>query len=211
MNIMTSKPDKIKGAFFGSTETELNQFFAGPGEVVFDTDYLTFKNYLFDNSFVSINSKITAKDIINICVTSYPPTIRIDNELIFISAEYRQAISAFADRNKISLSERVELWDWILEPFLDTEFTDEHKERLYNLLEKYGLGRQTVDNLRETVKEQMMKYNFDTMIWEWEMFGALDVLLAMRPKLNAADFNYFYKHVMEIALRPDATDEKRSH
>jgi hypothetical protein len=208
---MTSKPDKIKGAFFGSTETEMKQFFAGLGEVTFDTASLTFKNYPFDNSFVSVNSKISSKDIINICIKSAPPTIRIGNELIFISAEHRQELSAFADRNKISLSDRVELWDWILEPFLDTEFTDEHKESLYNLLEKYELSRQTVDNLRETVKEQMMKYNFDTMIWEWGMFGALDVLQAMRPKLNAADFNSFYKQVMEIALRPDGTDEKPSH
>ena len=129
------------------------------------------------------------------------------HELIFISAEHKQDLSAFADRNKISLFERVELWAWILEPFLDTEFTDEHKERLYNLLEKYELNRQTVDCLRETVKEQMMKYNFDTMLWEWGMFGALDVLQAMRPKLSSADFNSFYKHVMEIALRPDSMDE----
>src|SRR3954468_12444593 len=108
---MTSKPDKIKGAFFGSTETEMKQFFTSIGEVTFDTESLTFKNYLFDNSFVSANSKITSKDIVNICVKSAPPTIRIGNELIFISAEHREALSAFADRNRISLFDRVELWD----------------------------------------------------------------------------------------------------
>lgn len=49
-----------------------------------------------------------------------------------------------------------------------TEFSDGHKESLYNLLEKYRLNNQTVDHLRETVREKMMKYNFYTMIWEWE-------------------------------------------
>ena len=208
---MTSKLDKIKGAFFASTETEMKQFFANLGEVTFDMESLTFKNYPFGNSFVSVNSKITLKDIVNICIKSAPPTIRVGNELIFISAEHRQELSVFADRNKISLSDRVELWDWILEPFLDTELTDEHKERLYSLLEKYDLDRQNVDRLRETVKEQMMKYNFDTMLWEWGMFGALDVLQAMKPKLNPEDFNSFYKQVMEIALRPDSMNEKPSH
>lgn len=208
---MRSKPDKIKGAFFGSTETEMKQFFFDLGEVIFDMESLTFKNYPFDNSFVSVNSKITSKEIVNICIKSAPPTIRVGDELIFISAKHREELSAFADRNKIFLSDRVELWDWILEPFLDTEFTDEHKERLYSLLEKYDLDRQNVDRIRETVKEQMMKYNFDTMLWEWVMFGALDVLQAMKPKLKPEDFNSFYKQVMEIALRPDSMVEKPSH
>ncbi|NJM90271.1 MAG: hypothetical protein HC847_27170 [Hydrococcus sp. RU_2_2] len=155
--------------------------------------------------------KIISGDIVNICIKSAPPTIRVNNELIFVSAKYRQELSDFAERNKIPLSDRVELWDWILEPFLDTEFTDEHKERLYGILEKYDLNRQSVDHLREIVKEQMMKYNFDTMLWEWGMFGALDVLQAMKPKLNTEDFNSFYNQVMEIALRPDSMDEPPSH
>lgn len=208
---MTSKFNENKGAFFGSTEKELKQFFVHLGQVIFDADSLTFKNYPFDNSVVSVNSRITSKDILNVCIKSAPPTIRVDNELLFISAEHKNDLEVFANRNKIELSDRVELWDWILEPFLDTEFTDEQKERLYGLLEKYQLSRQTVDQLRETVKEQMMKYNFDTMLWEWGMFGALDVLQAMRPKLNPTDFDSFYKQVMEIALRPDTIDEKPSH
>jgi hypothetical protein len=208
---MTSKSDNSKGASFGSTETELKAFFVNLGQVTFDITSLTFRNYPFDNSVVSANSEISSKDMINICLKSAPPTIKVSNELIFISAEHKQDLAAFANRNKISLCERVELWDWILEPFLDTDFTDEHKERLYRLLERYELNRQTVDHLRETVKEQMMKYNFDTMLWEWGMFGALDVLQAMRPKLNSEDFNSFYKQVMEIALRPDSIDEKPSH
>lgn len=205
---MTSKPDKIKGAFFGSTETEMKQFFLGLGQVTFNAASITFKKYLFENSVISATSTIPSGDILNICIKSTPPTIRIGNELIFISAVYKENLTAFAERNKIQLSARPELWDWILEPFLDTEFTDEYKERIYNLLGKYELSRQTVDHLRQTVKEQMMKYNFDTMLWEWGALGALDVLKAMRPKLNFADFNSFYKQVMEIALRPDTVGKK---
>jgi hypothetical protein len=208
---MSLKSNENKGAFFGSTEAELKAFFVNLGKVEFGINSLTFRNYPFDNSVISVSSQITSKDVISICIKSAPPTIKVDNELIFISAKYKSELAAFAARNKIPLSDRVEIWDWILEPFLDTEFTDEDKGRLYDLLEKYKLDKQTVDNIRETVKEQMMKYNFDTMLWEWVKFGALDVLQAMRPKLNAGDFALFYKQVMEIALRPDSVHEKPVH
>jgi hypothetical protein len=216
MNILkqifrNSKSDERKGAFFGSTERELKQFFVDLGQVTFGSDFLAFKNYPFEHSVVSTNQTIASKGILNVCIKSSPPTIRVDNDLIFISAMQKQDLAEFADRNKIPLSDRPELWDWILEPFLDTEFDDEHKERIYILLEKYQLDRLTVDCLRRTVKEQMMKYNFDTMLWEWGMFGALDVLEAMRPNLSTENFKAFYKQVMEIALRPDTIDQKPSH
>ncbi|MDF2188085.1 hypothetical protein [Paraflavitalea sp. CAU 1676] len=204
---MSSKSDKAKGAFFGSTERELEQFFVGLGEVSFGEDAVTFKNYPFDKSSASVKIEITSKDIINICTKTAPPTIRVGDELIFVSAEHRQELNDFAVRHKIPVVDRVELWDWILEPFLDTEFPKEQEDRTYWLLERYALSRQEVDLLRKTVKDQMMKYNFDTMIWEWVTFGALDVLTAMRPKLTPEDFNSFYKQVIEIAIRPDSMNK----
>ncbi len=207
----TSKSGEGKDASFGLTETEMKQFSVDLGQVTFDADALTFKNYPFAQSVASSNSIIASKDILNVCIKSFPPTIRVNNDLIFISAERQQDLESFAGRNNILLFDRPEIWGWILDPFLDTEFTDEHRERLYNLLEKYELDRQTVDKLRETVKEQMMKYNFDTMLWEWQMFGALDVLQAVRPKLNSEDFEGFYKLVMDIAIRPDTMDNKLTY
>jgi len=196
----------MKGAFFDSSEEELQQFLIPLGNVSFDSNSIRFDNYPFGPSIVTIDPLVKASDIINISTKSYRPTIRIGNELIFIHAAQREVLARFAEQNNIQLVDRPELWDWILEPFLDTEFTNEDKQRLYGLLLQFHLSRADVDGLRARVKGQMMKYNFDTMLWEWQMFSALDVLKAMRPKLSAAEFKEFYKEVMEIALRPDVNE-----
>jgi hypothetical protein len=204
---MNSDPNKITGAFLGSTAKEIKQFFAGPGSITFGSDYLEFSDYPFEHSIAFTKPIITAGDIINICVNSAPPTVRVGNELLFISAVNKEELAGFAERNKIKCSDRVDLWEFILEPFLDTEFTDARKEFLYCVLEKYEVDRKTVDYLRETVKKQMMKYNFDTMLWEWVSLGASDVLQAMKPKLPSSEFNSFYQQVMDIALRPDSSGD----
>jgi len=197
------KPMKGDSAELGSTSTEIKNFFADFGEVTFNDDTVIFDSYPFSNATASTKPVITAKEIINICIKAVPPTIRVGDELLYVSAVRRQELTSFAERNGILLYDRHELWDCILEPFLDTEFTEETCERIYTVLAKYNLDRQTVDAWRKRVREQMIKYNFDSMLWEWGMFSSMDVLLAMRPKLSSADFNLFYKEVMEIALRPD--------
>jgi hypothetical protein len=61
--------------------------------------------------------------------------------------------------------------------------------------------------LRAEVEIQMLKYNFDTMLWEWGGFSACDVLRAMRTKYNENEFREFYKRVMKIALLNEKTSE----
>jgi hypothetical protein len=99
------------------------------------------------------------------------------------------------------------IWEMILEPFLDTEFTDDTNQRLNSNLEKFGLSKDHVDDLRKEVKTQMLKYNFDTMIWEWGGLDASDVLKAMRTKYKSDEFKDFYKRVMKISLLTQKTDE----
>ena len=44
----------------------------------------------------------------------------------------------------------------------------------------------------------MLKYNFDTMLWEWISLGLPDVLQAMRVKYSDEEFEEFYKRAMTI-------------
>ena len=196
------------GSLFGASPRELKQFSVGLGKVSFNNEAISFENYPFENSIASIKGLIPSEDILSICTSTHPPTIRVGNELLFIAAEHKQDLFSFAKHNNLPLINRPELWDWILEPFLDTAFSDEVKARTYTRLAEYALTRQETDELRDQVGRQMMKYNFDTMLWEWGMFSALDVLLAMRPKLKRAAFKLFYDRVMEIAMRPDAKINK---
>jgi hypothetical protein len=127
-----------------------------------------------------------------------------------LSAEKKTELENFATKNNIKTVERPMIWEWILEPFLDTEFTPETDQRLTNLLENYGLTVDKVKTLRAEVETQMLKYNFDTMLWEWGGLGASDVLRAMRTKYNKDEFKDFYKRVMTIGLLTKKSDSERS-
>jgi len=170
------------------------------GESIIEDDFIEITNYPFEPSIAYRQTHFSAKEIRNIDYKSYPPTIQIDNELIFLSAEKRTELEIFAQNNDMKLIERQDIWGWILEPFLDTEFADDENTHLMKLLNEYGLTENMVSEIRNKVGPQMIKYNFDTMLWEWVNLGASDVLRAMRLKLDKSDFRDFYKQVMEIAL-----------
>ena len=183
---------------FSTPEEEIKQMFISLGKVIIESDTI----YLIDYPFKS-HRKVPCKDIINIDITAAPPTIRVGNELLFISATEKGRLTEFAQANHLPLVDRADIWDWLLVPFLDTEYSDEMHQRLNNLLSKYGLNKEKVAEIRQEVNPQMFKYNFDTMLWEWVHLGALDVLGAMRAKYTPGDFADFYRRVMDIALLAD--------
>ena len=68
-------------------------------------------------------------------------------------------------------------------------------------MNKGGISNDEINSIRNEVKDQMMKYNFDTMLWEWGGLGLEDVLAAMRAKYNKVKFDDFFKRAMEIQFR----------
>ncbi len=52
--------------------------------------------------------------------------------------------------------------------------------------------------IRKEVSQQMYRYNFDTMLWEWISLGLLDVLQAMRVAYSDRAFEEFYNKAMAI-------------
>jgi len=183
-----------------TSKTEVRDLLVSLGQLTIGDDFLKIENYPFEPSVAYRQPIFKANQINNIDFKSYPPTVRIGDELIFLTAEEKIKLEEFAKRNNIKTVERPMIWDWILEPFLDTEYTIETDQRLTRLLEKFGLTIDQVNSLRAEVETQMFKYNFDTMLWEWCGLGASDVLRAMRTKYNKEEFRDFYKRVMAIAL-----------
>jgi hypothetical protein len=190
------------GRPFGSTDEEIKQFSSNWGQVIINDTTITFHNYPFNPSIAYGDKTFIASDIKNIDLESAPPTLQIGTELIFISAILRDKLKEFATKNNVPTIQQPRIWNWILEPFLDTEFTDENETMLNNILAQYGLTKPEISTIRSFVRDQMMKFNFDTMLWNWTGFSAVDVLFAMRPRLSDADFNIFYSEVMRIALLP---------
>lgn len=187
---------------FSTPKEEVMQLFAPLGEVLIQPAGITFTAYPFQPALVCKQTTITASDIINIGINAAPPSIRIGNELIFVPATLKRELLFYANRHQIPLVERGYIWDLLLEPFLDTEYTPETHQRLNGILAGYGLSAETIQVIREEVRIQMLKYNFDTMLWEWVSLGLLDVLSAMRPQYDTDQFADFYRRAMEIALLP---------
>lgn len=185
---------------FSSSKSEVKELLISMGQLIISDKFLKIENYPFEPSIAYKQTIFRGEQIGDIDFKSCPPTIRVGDELIFLTREKKDELEEFAKRNNIKTVERPMIWGWILEPFLDTEFTLEADNRLTKLLGSYGLTADKIKSLRTEVKIQMLKYNFDTMLWEWGGFDASDVLRAMRTKYNKDEYQNFYKQVMEIAL-----------
>lgn len=188
---------------FTTTKDEIRKMMVDLGAFSIDPDKIRIEHYPFEPSKVYGSVELFPQNIINIDVSARPLTLRTCDELIFFPATEIEKLSKFALAHQIPVVERVDIWGWLLEPFLDTEYTEETHQKLAILLSKYGLGETQVLLIRNEVATQMFKYNFDTMLWEWCCLGANDVLRAMRVKYNAEEFLDFYWRAMSICLLPD--------
>ena len=196
----TNKSPNDSWTMFSTSKSEVKELLVSNGQLTIGDDYLKIVNYPFEPSVAYRQKIFKTNQIDDIDFKSYPPTFRIGNELIFLPSEKKVELEDFAKKNNIKTVERPMIWNWILEPFLDTELTTDTDQRLTKLLENYSLTTDQVKSLREEVEIQMLKYNFDTMLWEWEGLDASDVLLAMRTKYKKSEYVDFYSRVMKIAL-----------
>jgi hypothetical protein len=179
----------------------MKDFFCGIGAAEIRESSIRITNYPFEPSLVYPEKEITANEIDEIHPDEFPPTLKIGGDLIFISREQIEELKAFAERNAIKTTKRNSNWNFITEPFLDTEFDEGQKRKTIELLEKNGVPERETNELRELVGAAMYKYNFDTMLWEWVNLGLLDVLSAMRATLSADEFREFYRRALEIEQR----------
>lgn len=175
--------------------------FCGIGESEVYKNEIRIKNYPFKPSSVFPKKTIRAEEVDALFWDAYPPLIKLKDDCIFISREYSDELKQFAEVNDVRTFKPIWNWQWILEPYLDTEYTEETHKGLLKLLDEKGIPLEEVASLRSEVKDQMIKYNFDTMLWEWGSLGLLDVLAAMRVKYKAKKFEDFYKRAMEIQFR----------
>jgi len=202
------KKPSASWTMFSTSKSEVKELLVSMGQLTIGEDFLKIENYPFEPSIAYKQTIFKTNQIDDIDIKAYPPTFRVGNDLIYLTSEKKVELEEFAIRNNILIVERTWIWDWILEPFLDTEYTAETDERLTKLLMKYGLTTDQVSSLRAEVETQMLKYNFDTMLWEWSGFDASDVLRAMRTKYDKNEFENFYKRVMEIALITKKTGDE---
>lgn len=161
-------------------------------------------NYPFEPSLVYPEKRIDAKEIISISTEFGMARVILKEDIIFISAEKKEALTSFANHNNIPLSPYSWNWDWILEPYLDTELTQENKEQIESRLLENGFSKTEIETIRKEVGKQMFHYNFSTMLWEWCSLSLPDVLSAMNALYTKEKFREFYKKALEIEKRNDS-------
>jgi len=194
---------------FKSDENQRLEMMSDNSSFTFHRDRIIIDSYPFKPSIAFKNNTITPKIIDSIDLKSFPPTIKINEELIFIPATQKKDLETFAEIHNIKIVQRNDLWSWILEPFLDTEYTAETDDRMNTLLSRHGLSKDDIKALRTEVKDQMLIYNFDTMLWEWCDLGLKDVLKAMRTKYSDEEFRSFYLKAMSISQLPENSPPSR--
>ncbi len=190
-----------RGRFFSATPYELKNFLCEWGKCKIGEDSILIYDYKFEPSKAYPQIEIHKQDITSITLSSNPPKLHYQDDWIFIPDEYEEELEKFIKNNKITVTKENYTWSFILEPFLDTEFSEESKESRLQCLEELGVDRLEVQKIREQVSEQMYKYNFDTFLWEWCSLNLLDVLLAMSVKYNQEEFREFYQYAMDIENR----------
>ncbi|WP_378183798.1 hypothetical protein [Aquimarina sp. SS2-1] len=165
---------------------------------------ISINNYPFKPSIVYPESIVKAAEINSICIDFGYLKIMIKDDIVFLAADKKEALKTFAEKNDIPLIPYSWNWDWILEPYLDTEFTEENNNQVTARLFENGFNKNEIDTIRNEIGKQMYKYNFHTMLWEWCSLSLYDVLSAMRAKYNEKEFRDFYNRAIVIEKRKKA-------
>jgi hypothetical protein len=164
---------------------------------------IAFHDYPFPPASIYPSSLLGYDTIREVLPDMAPPEVRTHRgEVLFISAVQKEQLRAAAEQHGLPIVTRVDIWDFILEPFLDTEYSEEDQARTLQILQENGIDSQRCEALRSRVGAAMYRYNFATMLWEWVHLGLYDLLLAIQDDLNwtlSGGIEAFYWEAMSIA------------
>jgi hypothetical protein len=194
------QPLMKSSGLFGSTLFERKQFFPVWNPVIIEEQFLVFKDYPFEPSLAFQEKFVSISSIENIDLKHGPPTLQVNKELIGFPASQKEELVLLSFQHNIPIVSRPYIWNFILEPFLDQDFSEDEIHRTNQYLLNFGLTSVEVVAWRELVETQMMKYNFDTLLWDWTDLNIFDMLAAMRPRYTRTQFQLLYEVAMEIAL-----------
>ncbi|MCQ0111420.1 hypothetical protein [Zhouia amylolytica] len=159
------------------------------------------QNYPFEPSVAYPGRTFIASEIEGVVLDFGNPKLHVTGDIVFVAAKYKNELKAFAKKNQISILPYSWNWDWVLEPFLDTEFSKADQRKTIEQLLKNGLRENEIMELRQEVGNQMIAYNFNTLLWEWVGLSLFDVLSAMKAKYAKAKYRDFYQRALEIEKR----------
>ncbi len=179
---------------------------AADTRVRFTDEHIAFDRYPYPAASVYPHGAVAWADVASVDVDATPPEIRRrDDEVLFVPASDREPLARAAAGHRIPIRRRTDVWALLLEPFLDTEFDADHRERTLACLAASGLQREEVAAIRRAHARRMLAYN--ATHWAWTHLGLADLLDAYRTGITrwlpGADgrFKTLYDRAMTIAAR----------
>jgi hypothetical protein len=176
-------------------------------DVEFLADGVAFRAYPFAPASVHPSGVVSYSAVREVLPEMWPPEIRTHaGEVLFVSATQKDQLLAAAARHALPIVRRIDMWALILEPFLDTEFSEQSQQRTFEILHENGVGRERCEALRQEFGPAMYHYNFATFLWEWVHLGQYDLFSAISSVpgnllawQKGRSFATFYSEAMEIA------------
>ncbi len=168
--------------------------------VRFEPRALVLEGYPFERG--GRGARLEAGELVDVSVGWFPPAVLTrDGEFVFVPATRAGELRAFALEHRLPFVRRLDVWSLLLEPFLDTELTEESSESIYRVLEQHQVPRREADQVREALKFRMLMLT--AVSWEWQHYGMFDALWQMKgfPFLSGWTFARFYDYAMSLAGR----------
>ena len=150
-----------------------------PGlEVTFADDRVFFPAGHLSRIGGTFDGTVAASAICDADPAAAPPEIRtLSGETLFISAGQREELERFCRASQVPIRKRPDIWGGLLEPFVDTELTPEHKAATLTHLRRAGLTDTEISQIRAKVGPLMLAYN--ALHWDWAHLGLADLLDAL--------------------------------
>jgi len=178
----------------------------------FEDSGVWFSDYPFAPASFMPGGALAFDAIREVILAAAPPEIRTrEGEVIFVSAELKEALEKTARKRQLPIVCRVDVWELLLEPFLDTQFSEEMQTRTLAMLESTGIDQKTCAELRRRVERVILKWN--SILWDWTHLGLYDLLSAVQHAkcMNESEFREFYWETMEIAERGRLLGERTNN
>lgn len=83
----TNKKPSDSWTMFSTSKSEVKELLVSTGQLTIGDDFLKIENYPFEPSIAYEQTIFKTSQIDDIDFKSYPPTFRVDNELIFLTSE----------------------------------------------------------------------------------------------------------------------------
>lgn len=177
-------------------------------DVVFTGDRVCFGSEHLSAADLPDGREVPAADIRDADPAAFPPEIRTRTGLtLFVSAKQRDELTEFCTANAIPITHRVDVWADLLEPYLDTEFSEAAQQATVARLARAGIPAAEVASIRARVGPVVHAYN--VKVWEWVHLGLCDLLEAATTRFvpqqvrdGLGDLAEFRSWAMRIAERP---------